>query len=309
MDISLLLRTASRREALKNLGVGILGVTALGVRRGEAQIPINSTETTSPFPDIGVFPKGDLDIIDFALNLEYLEANFYSYATTGMGIEAQGVEVTGRGTQGTVIVPSNPMVTFSNADTQQYAEEITADEIAHVKFLRGLCLASGKTPIAQPKIDLVSSFAALGSDAGLGSGFSPFTSSTNDLDFLLGAYIFEDVGVTAYHGALASFYNPNIRRYAAGIMGTEGYHAANIRSQLYDLGSTAQTDSQSIANVVNSVGGAGIAQGVTAGGLSNIVPADSNAVVYTRTTQQVLNIVYISANATPGGFFPSGINA
>ena len=309
MDISLLLGKSTRREALKGLGVGILGAAALGMGKSQAQLPIDADETTAPFPSITYFPKSDLDIVDFALNLEYLEANFYAYATTGMGIEAQGVEVTGRGTQGTVTVPSSTMVTFSNPDTQQYAAEIMADEIAHVKFLRGLCLASGKTPIAQPEINLVSSFAALGTDAGLGGEFSPFTNSANDLNFLLGAYIFEDVGVTAYHGALASIGNGNVRRYAAGIMGTEAYHASNIRTQLYDLGSNARSDSQANANVVNSVGGAGIAQGVVMGNQSNIVPSNSNAVVYTRTAAQVLNIVYISGNGTPGGFFPKGINA
>jgi len=39
------------------------------------------------------------------------------------------------------------------------------------------------------------------------------------------------------------------------------------------------------------------------------VSADSNAIVFTRTTQQVLNIVYLSANTTPGGFFPNGVNS
>jgi hypothetical protein len=308
MDISLLFGNATRRQALKKLGLGVLGVSALRGGSANAQIAINSTETTSPFPQVAI-SDDDLKIIDFALNLEYLEANFYSYATTGVGIESQGVEVTGRGTQGTVKVPSTTKVTFNNPDTEQYAEEITSDEISHVKFLRGICLAAGRTPIAQPAIDLVDSFAALGTAAGLGT-FSPFTtSSPNDLDFLLGAYIFEDVGVTAYHGAIASFLNKNTRRYAAGIMGTEAYHASNIRTQLYDLGATAQNDSQAIANVVNTVGGAGIAQGVVSDGMSNIVPSDSNALVFTRTVQQVLNIVYISANATPGGFFPDGINA
>ncbi len=69
------------------------------------------------------------------------------------------------------------------------------------------------------------------------------------------------------------------------------------------------SDSQSISNVINTVGGAGISQGVASGSRSNIVPSDTNALVYARTVAQVLNIVYISSNATPGGFFPDGINA
>jgi hypothetical protein len=304
-DIALLLRKMTRREVIKNMGLGAVGIAALGTRSAYAQIAINSTETTAPYP-IGGISAADLKILDFALNLEYLEANFYSYATTGMGIESQGVEITGRGTQGTVTVPTNTEVGFDSQNVRQYAMEITADEIAHVKFLRGIVLAAGHTPVAQPAIDLVNSFNTAASAAGLGSTFNPFA---NDLNFLLGAFIFEDVGVTAYHGALASFAGKNTMKDAAGIMGTEAYHASNIRTQIYEMGSAAQAAALAISNARNSVGGQGLDQGVIINGASNIVPADANAIVFSRTTQQVLDIVYLSANGTPGGFFPNGINA
>ena len=40
------------------------------------------------------------DVVQFALNLEYLEAEFYSLATTGMTLSQQGVAITGSGTAG-----------------------------------------------------------------------------------------------------------------------------------------------------------------------------------------------------------------
>ena len=47
----------------------------------------------------------------------------------------------------------------------------------------------------------------------------------------------------------------------------------------------------------------------TAGGASNIVPLDSNGIAYSRSTGQVLNIVYLTAlAASKGGFFPAGVN-
>lgn len=315
-DNALLAGKTTRRNAIRAMGLGAFGVAALGARSANAQIAINSTETSSPFPVPGL-SKVDLEILNFALNLEYLEANFYSYATTGFGLVDQGVDITGTGTQGTVNLPAGavagtPLVTFNDPNVQAYAWEITKDEIEHVKFLRGIILNAGKKPVAQPAIDLVKSFSAAGSAAGV-SGFSPFGSSAGDLDFLLGSYLFEDVGVTAYHGALSSFVSMVSRRAASSIMGAEAYHASIIRSQLYDLGSTAQAYALAIANAVNTLGGAGIAQGVvnTSGTTetSNIVPADSNALVYTRTTQQVLDIVYLSASGTAGGFFPNGINS
>lgn len=302
-------KRASRRQALRNLGLGALGITAIG-RAIQAQsltnsIAINSVETTSPFP-VNNITAGDLKVLDFALNLEYLEANFYSYATTGMGLESQSVDISGRGTQGTVTAPTSTMVSFSDPDVQQFALEITADEVAHVKFLRGLVLAAGHTPVAQPSIDLVNSFAAAASAAGLGSGFTPFD---NELDFLLGAFIFEDVGVTAYHGALTSIAGKNTMKDAAGIMGTEAYHASNIRSLIYDMGSAAQSAALAIAGAINSLDGQTYAEGVVVNGSANIVPADSNGLVFARTTTEVLDIVYLSKTAAPGGFFPNGINA
>jgi hypothetical protein len=306
-DISLIKNMTTRRQALRSIGLGALSLAGLQTL-AQAQIAVNGSETTTPFPSVSL-SKADLDVIDFALNLEYLEANFYSYATTGAGIQDQGVEITGRGAQGTVTVPGSPQVTFNNPDVQQYAEEITQDEIAHVKFLRGLTLASGKEPVAQPAIDLVGSFAAIGALGGFNSSFSPFTTSSGDLNFLLGAYVFEDVGVTAYHGALTSLSGGRTRSYAAGIMGTEAYHASLIRTNIYELGTTAQSDAQDITNVRNSVGGAGLDQGVVVSGAANIVPADANAIVFARTPTEVLNIVYLSANTTPGGFFPNGINS
>src|SRR5580658_7155753 len=145
-DFALLAAKTSRRRALKTMGLGALGIAAFGAGSARAQIAINSSETTSPYPTVSLSAT-DLAILNFALNLEYLEANFYSYATTGLGLTDQGIDITGAGTQGTVNVPAGtpgtPLTTFNNPAIQEYAMEITKDEIAHVKFLRGVILNAG----------------------------------------------------------------------------------------------------------------------------------------------------------------------
>ena len=42
---------------------------------------------------------------------------------------------------------------------------------------------------------------------------------------------------------------------------------------------------------------------------ANFVPTDANGIVFSRNTEQVHNIAYLTRNAvTSGGFFPNGTN-
>lgn len=281
-----------RRQLLRQAGLGAAmlgtlgaGATALTPRRADAA---------------GVT---DGDILNFALNLEYLEAEFYLRASTGSGLT--DAEVTGTGTPGGVTGGSK--VPFSNPLVRELANDITSDEHSHVTFLRA---ALGSYKVARPAISLSTAFTTLARAAGLVGPTGYFNPFYSDYNFILGAYIFEDVGVTAYLGAAGLISNKAYLTAAGGILGVEAYHAGAIRS--FIVNNMGVASGQSAAKI--SALRAALSQAADDSGpvvnstTSNIAPTDSNAVAFPRTTRQVLNVVYGGVNATKGLFFPNGMN-
>jgi hypothetical protein len=273
-----------------------------------------SPPPTAPTPSPPAGGATDADILNFALNLEYLEAQFYSFAAFGSGLPA--ASLTGTGTQGAV--QGGRQVTFTDPVVREYAREIAADEIAHVNFLRTAIGATGR--VAQPAIDIRGGaantpFGAAAAAAGLPATFDPYASDEN---FLLGAYIFEDVGVTAYKGASPLITSPVFLEAAAGILAAEAYHSGLIRTVLFSKGvqtPSLRTAADGISNARDSLDGAtDLDQGISPIGTgataqSNIVPTDANGLAFSRTPGQVLNIVYLtSQTVNQGGFFPAGVN-
>lgn len=279
----------SRRSVLRSFGFQASAVAAVGVGLAALAKPAEAATLT------------DADILNFALNLEYLEAEFYLHAFLGYGL--QGSDVTGTGTRG--MVTGGSAVPFQSDAIAQYAQTLAVDELTHVRFLK---TSLGTAAVAEPNIDFSNSFTTLAVAAGLiqsGQSFNPFA---DEISFLLGAYIFEDVGVTAYAGAARYITNPDYLEAAGAILATEAYHAGAIRTLLADIGAGAAANA--ISALRASLSGSADDMGIIVPGENyNFTSVDTNALVFRRSPAQVLNIVYGGGAAGTGGlFFPTGMN-
>ena len=260
----------NRRNFLKKIGAATAAVGALsitGATPAEAQTTL------------------EVEVLKFALNLEYLEAEFYSYAFYGRSITTFGIAINGEATS------PNPMaggyttggrqVTFSNdlVFTKEIGAQIGSDERAHVTLLRS---ALGSQTIAKPNINLNA----------LGFGFG------NESEFLRLARIFEDIGVTAYAGAAGLLTTPSVITTAARILAVEAEHVASIRTQIARLNVT--TSALDPADLIPPPSGPQT---------QYLSVNTSNGLVATRTYGEVLYLAFgMASGATQGGFFPTGVN-
>ena len=331
-------KALSRRSFLASASAVTASVVVSGCGGGSSTTT-TPTPTTSPVTTTTA-AYTDADVLNFALNLEYLEAQFYLYAATGGGLASADTAVptgyTGSYTEGSVTAGSAAQVPGLTSAEQEILNEIAFEEQSHVQFLRS---ALGPAAVPMPDIDL-SFFGPLGvaakvTIAATGTGsFNPFSSFDY---FLVGAFIFEDVGVTAYSGAAplitAAGVSAGYLTAAAGILAVEAYHAAYVRTSLTGraiaAGSATAYPYLNAANLVEALRatltvGASAAPS-TSGSVETLLvlptnlttpsaivaASSSDAVGFSRTVNQVHHIVYGSATVgvAKGGFFPSGTNS
>ncbi|PST82125.1 dessication-associated protein [Pedobacter yulinensis] len=139
-----------------------------------------------------------LNVLNFALTLEYLEAEFYTRAVE----------------RGTALIPAG-------APTGAITT-IRDHENQHVAFLRTAITQAGGTPVPKPTFDF---------SGGNGSGNGPFKEAFNNYGlFLAVAQTFEDTGVRAYKGQAGDLLGSGgVLEAALNIHSVEARHASHIR--------------------------------------------------------------------------------
>ncbi|MBE7211226.1 MAG: ferritin-like domain-containing protein [Gluconacetobacter diazotrophicus] len=283
---------------LRDAGLGLAGTAALGLLASSG----SAAAATS----------ADLEILNFALNLEYLGAEYYLHAVTGQGLDAY-VNIGFLGGTGRSVVAGG-LVPFRTPAVAYFAQQLANDELAHVRFIQDLIAPGGfalpGVNAHEPRIDLSAtgawtSFALAAGLIGAGQTFDPYR---DEIAFLVGAYVLEDLCVSALAGAVASLTNPDTIAYAAGLLGAEAYQAGAIRGYLADIGGGTATNAISALRArLSGVGDEGTNAKNNPFNISN---ADVSAQAFRRTPQQVLNVAFGASGTgvTQGLFFPFGVN-
>ncbi len=274
---------AMERQVTSTLGrrgfLGSLMAASAAMAVGSVATGTASAQTTTP---------SVVDVLNFALNLEYLEANFYLSATGGT------LSAADMGTSPGVVTGAPGKLTL-DAVTLALATALAADEVHHIEQLRATITALSGTPISQPPINLAAKGAV-----------------TTQAQFLATARQFTAVGGSAYAGsAMLLVSNPTVLTAAAQILGAEGSHDGAVNYQIVRqlITTSSMVDAQDVVPTTSNY-------------FTLFSPTSSNAAMPMalapqRTPQQVLGIVYgisLPTTTTPqtgvtsGGFFPSGFN-
>lgn len=295
--------TFSRRQVCGGLAALGTGLAFSGCANKNDRAA--AADPATPERRAGRGPGGldvDKKIMTFALNLEYLEAEYYTRGAYGHSLAEHGTDV-GRGRAN---IRGGRKVHFSTPGYQDHAEELAFNEAAHVAFYRKTL---GRDAVEMPEIDFDGGFSAAAAAAGIvqpGERFDPFADENS---FFLGGMLFEDVGVTAYHGAAPLITSKEVLDAASGILAVEAYHMGMARFLLYHAGEKWRDAANKVSDARDLLdGGSDLDQPLVMDGKPNIVPNDKNGIAFKRTPRQVLNIVYLKPGATRGGFYPQGIN-
>ncbi|XP_057502047.1 ferritin-like catalase Nec2 [Actinidia eriantha] len=259
----------------------------------------------------------DVDLLQFAENLEFLEAEFFLWGALGYGLDHAAPHLVMGG-------PPPVGVHKANLDllTKNIITEFAYQEVGHLRIIQSTV---GAFP--RPLLNLSAQNFAKLFDEAFGYGLDPpFDPYRDGLSYMLGSYVIPYMGLVGYVGANPLLMGYKTKRLLAGLLGVESGQDAVIRMYLYERAEelvqpynhTVAEFTIRISELRNRVAMCGIkdegivvppqlgAENLTE---SNVLSAGFNSLSYRRTPGQILRVVYDSRNEhLPGGFFPHGAN-
>ncbi|TKY72469.1 Desiccation-related protein PCC13-62 [Spatholobus suberectus] len=261
-------------------------------------------------------PKfSDVDLLEFPLNLEYLEAEFFLFGSLGYGLDVVAPNLTGGGPP-----PIGAKLAKLDHIVKDVILQFALQEVGHLRAIK-----STVRGFPRPLLDLRASNFAKVMESAIGKPLVPsFDPYANSINFLLASYLIPYVGLTGYVGANPLLQNATSRKLVAGLLGVESGQDAVIRALLYEHQAqlvhpyrvTVAKFTDGISKLRNKLGKAGLkdegivvpkALGAEGRVTGNILAGDKDSVAYARTPQEILRIIYGGGDEhVPGGFYPKG---
>ncbi|KAJ9546366.1 hypothetical protein OSB04_018909 [Centaurea solstitialis] len=277
-----------------------------------------------------ILPASDSDLTEFPLNLEYLEAEYFLFASMGRGLDSIRPDLADGGPPPIGAKKAN-LTSLTNDIITQFAYQ----EIGHIRAIKKVVKG-----FPRPLLNLsAESFAKVINDA-FGEPLSPpFDPYSNDINYLISCYIIPYVGLTGYVGANPKLVTPISKQSSfikmsenllpsfenlRGLLGVEGGQDAVFRTLLYERAKEKVTPyemtvadfTNKISGLRNKLGKNGVKdeglivpldQGAEKKVEGNVLSADEDSISYGRTPEEILRILYgTGAEGIPGGFYPKG---
>ncbi|KAL7220866.1 hypothetical protein ACSBR2_013704 [Camellia fascicularis] len=260
-------------------------------------------------------PGSDIDLLEFPLNLEYLEAEFFLWGSLGYGLDSIAPNLTMGGPPpvGTTKARLDPF-------TKDVILQFAFQEVGHLRAIKNTVKG-----FPRPLLNLSAEAFGNVMNSAFGRALKPaFDPYANELNFLLASYVVPYVGLTGYVGANPKLQSPISKRLVAGLLAVESGQDAVIRGLLYErakekvqpYGITVAKFTNRISKLRNKLGNAGVKdeglivptfQGAEGKLKGNVLAGDQNSVGYDRTPEEILRIIYSSGDEhVPGGFYPNG---
>ncbi|XP_028760125.1 desiccation-related protein PCC13-62-like [Neltuma alba] len=263
----------------------------------------------------GRMTNNDEDLLEFPLNLEYLEADFFLIGASGHGLDSVAPQLADGGPP-----PVGGRLANLGFLVRDIILQFGFQEVGHLRAIK-----STVKGFPRPLLNLSSeAFGEVMNNAFGRRLYPPFDPYANEINYLLASYVIPYVGLTGYVGANPQLQNFTSKALVAGLLGVESGQDAVIRSLLYERReATVAPYGVSVAEFTNRIsalrdklGKEGLkdeglivpknlgAEGRISG---NVLAGDKNSLAYGRTPREVLRIVYGSGDERyPGGFYPRG---
>ncbi|KAK9665085.1 hypothetical protein RND81_14G089300 [Saponaria officinalis] len=259
-------------------------------------------------------PKGDIDLIEFALNVEYLEAEFFLHGALGHGLDKVAPHLAAGGPP-----PVGPRKARLDPLVNSIVYQFGLQEVGNIRAMKKVVKG-----FPRPRMNLSTIFAEAMDKAFGRPLMPPFEPYATTLHYLIGCYMIPLVGLTSYVDINSKLHSPHAQKLIGSLLAVESGQDAVIRTLMYErrlqrvypYGIPLQDFTIKISNIRNKLAKAGIRDeglvvepslGAEGKSALNILSCDKDSMPYSRTPAEVLRIFYSSGDEHhKGGFFPDG---